>query len=640
MDAVEIYPRTSLVYEYGIRLNNAESIVAVIDAQARLAHDTYNRMVEICRTVFGDIMEFVGQQDAEIGCLQTRIDALSERYKEAKARDDRDALRAAATFRRASRQQWRERVWNVRNAHGKHIRDRFLSRVDIMKKESELYRLRTEAVAKGLYWATANEVMRRVRQAFDKSLNRLQSVRFQPWAAREQDTLVVQVNDRRGGLTLVELQDGSYPALHIAPLPPTNRRRSRSQSYTPFRIRIAPSPDGKGKRGGIDATGTAYWHRDLPTGARITYARLVRRRVASHWRSYLQLVVDVDEPVRTVQPAQARGIAGVDLNWHFDSEDAGRRIAAISDDGKSGRLIHLDPKHARDLDRVAAINEQRSKARDEIVGMLRGVDWSEAPPLLTPLAECLKRHPRAQDIAQSRLAGQIWNWKRECPDWKDAVLLAAEDWRKRDKRLWEAASHLRRKANFRRDKQYQGLARQLSADYELLLIDRPDLKRTAIVKNEHSGRHNELGGMARGGRHEVALSKLEHWITTKAAETGTRIVRVEGRTTWTCSACGAAVKKPDAEEVSSRSWVCPGCGVVHDRDINAACNVRRIADTKPAEIKNAIAVKEAQVQRKVALRAKRKEDRTEKLKGRHDAASAPVPRQTQGALAPGKHEPE
>ena len=38
-----------------------------------------------------------------------------------------------------------------------------------------------------------------------------------------------------------------------------------------------------------------------------------------------------------------------------------------------------------------------------------------------------------------------------------------------------------------------------------------------------------------------------------------------------CSACGFVVSKLP---LSVREWTCPECGVVHDRDINAACNIK------------------------------------------------------------------
>jgi putative transposase len=42
----------------------------------------------------------------------------------------------------------------------------------------------------------------------------------------------------------------------------------------------------------------------------------------------------------------------------------------------------------------------------------------------------------------------------------------------------------------------------------------------------------------------------------------------------TCSACGHTL---DALPLSVREWTCPACGVVHDRDVNAAINLKNMA---------------------------------------------------------------
>ena len=135
-EAVEIYPRTSLVYEYGVRLDGNDDIESVIETQARLAHETYNRMVEVCRNVFNDILAFARRHDPEIEKLERRIAEYGDQWKAAKAKDDRDNLKKIAGDRAALRREWRERVWAVRNRHRKQMQGEFLARVDIGKKGS------------------------------------------------------------------------------------------------------------------------------------------------------------------------------------------------------------------------------------------------------------------------------------------------------------------------------------------------------------------------------------------------------------------------------------------------------------------------------------------------------------------------
>ena|SRR5208337_4124319 len=64
------------------------------------------------------------------------------------------------------------------------------------------------------------------------------------------------------------------------------------------------------------------------------------------------------------------------------------------------------------------------------------------------------------------------------------------------------------------------------------------------------------------------------WTTeNKAAESGSRVVLVNPKnTTQFCSRCGQYVRK----ELSDRIHSCPSCGLVMNRDQNAAINILRL----------------------------------------------------------------
>jgi putative transposase len=69
---------------------------------------------------------------------------------------------------------------------------------------------------------------------------------------------------------------------------------------------------------------------------------------------------------------------------------------------------------------------------------------------------------------------------------------------------------------------------------------------------------------------DAAWSQLVQYTTYKAAGAGGRVVLVDPRhTSQDCSACGHRVEKTLAE----RMHRCPQCGLVLDRDINAARNI-------------------------------------------------------------------
>ena len=65
------------------------------------------------------------------------------------------------------------------------------------------------------------------------------------------------------------------------------------------------------------------------------------------------------------------------------------------------------------------------------------------------------------------------------------------------------------------------------------------------------------------------VAKLEH--LAKKNEKEVRNVDMWLASSQTCHKCGN--KNPDTKNLKVREWVCPKCGKVHDRDVNAAINI-------------------------------------------------------------------
>ena len=75
---------------------------------------------------------------------------------------------------------------------------------------------------------------------------------------------------------------------------------------------------------------------------------------------------------------------------------------------------------------------------------------------------------------------------------------------------------------------------------------------------------------------DVGMGEFRRQIEYKAAWNGRRVVVVDRwfPSSKTCSDCGSYQAKMP---LSVRDWTCPDCGTRHDRDANAAKNIRSFA---------------------------------------------------------------
>jgi putative transposase len=76
---------------------------------------------------------------------------------------------------------------------------------------------------------------------------------------------------------------------------------------------------------------------------------------------------------------------------------------------------------------------------------------------------------------------------------------------------------------------------------------------------------------------DAGWGQIRSMLAYKAIRLGVTYCEVnESRSSLTCSACLARSGPSGLSQLGVREWVCTRCGVVHNRDINAAHNILRL----------------------------------------------------------------
>ncbi len=127
-------------------------------------------------------------------------------------------------------------------------------------------------------------------------------------------------------------------------------------------------------------------------------------------------------------------------------------------------------------------------------------------------------------------------------------------------------SKLQAKTKHQRLDYLHKLSRGLADSYDVIGIEDIDMK---AISNKGFG--NGKATMDNGyGMFTTMLGYKLSW-------NGGQLVRVDRfyPSSQTCSCCGH--RNPAVKNLKIRKWICPECGVIHDRDINAAVNIKNEA---------------------------------------------------------------
>ena len=105
-------------------------------------------------------------------------------------------------------------------------------------------------------------------------------------------------------------------------------------------------------------------------------------------------------------------------------------------------------------------------------------------------------------------------------------------------------------------------SRQIANAYDCACIEDLDMKAMSQTLNFGKSISDNGWGM------------FVTFLKYKLEDMGKQLVKVDKffASSQICSACG--YKNPETKNLSVRSWTCPQCGTRHDRDVNAAINIR------------------------------------------------------------------
>lgn len=131
----------------------------------------------------------------------------------------------------------------------------------------------------------------------------------------------------------------------------------------------------------------------------------------------------------------------------------------------------------------------------------------------------------------------------------------------RDKQRVKIAKHHEKVANQRKDFLHKQ-SRQIANANDCVCIEDLDMK--AMSQALHFGKSVSDNGWG------MFVTFLKY----KLEDMGKQLVKIDRffASSQTCSICG--YKNPETKNLAVRAWDCPICGTHHDRDVNAAINIR------------------------------------------------------------------
>jgi len=419
----------------------------------------------------------------------------------------------------------------------------------------------------GIYRRTADQIYVNFGTARDKAFKENATMRFHPFDGTGYFQFRCGRRDsNKDGITVDEFTTASFRGFMGFAVQGIDNSKKKP------RIRVKAVLTGGAKKANkVFHDFDWIYHRPLPPDCQIQNGKILRTRVGDKFKYDLVLTINV--PVsEVIPPSKLNGTIGIDIGFRR-SGDTVLVATIMTDDAAQPPLEVKAPlKMVSALEHVIDLQSELDDAATDLGKAITPLLLANPLPDDHPkfkLWQSVAKRPAFVTLSYEK-AYKFALWLNREPDTfpKEITGKVFTWWRSYSRKYREI--HNRRKKQLTHRKHfYRQVAYDLVAQRKLIVLEKIDLSRFAETKDKDT----KLSNKARAQRFLGAVSELRDAIKNAADREGVPYIEVNpAYTSKTCSACGHLNKELKAE----KEWDCPKCGVVHDRDVNAASNLQQM----------------------------------------------------------------
>lgn len=428
----------------------------------------------------------------------------------------------------------------------------------------------------GIYSASAGQVLDNFKTARDRSFKENTTLKFH----RFDGTGYYHFRCRRRGAKVDGISVEDFMSRNFIANPRCAVQSIDNRKKKP-RIRIdAVLVGGITKASKVHQEFDLIYHRPLPIDAQIQNGKILRTRVGDKFKYDLVLTLKIPDK-EPVSYNNLKGTIGIDIGFRQSVNSLLIGTIMSSDVTEKAYEIKVPPKIVEAFEHVIGLQSELDDAATDL------------GRIITPL---LKAHPLDEDHSKYKMwrslalrpahvtlsfeqAYKLAIWLKHEPDtFPKEITKKVHTWWRSYSRKYRELHNRRRNQLTHRKHFYREEAAKIVALNKLIVLEEINLTDFAETKEKNT----KLSKKARAQRFMASLSEFRDAIKNTAQRDGIGIINVNpAYTSKTCSECGNLNKDLRSE----KQWSCPACGVVHDRDENAANNLQKMGQTYLESVK-------------------------------------------------------